>query len=110
MRKPLWMARRLHPIMGTLAFLLTGFSGFRLAGTAQEPTIRKKKRRMPLIAANGLLVLAPAAGSLASLASRGNLGGAFHAIQAVELVAGGINLSLMFLDLRDGLRVTGRLS
>jgi len=30
-------------------------------------------------------------------------------VQAVELVAGAINLTLMFLNIRDGLRLTGRL-
>jgi hypothetical protein len=42
-------------------------------------------------------------------ASRGDFGSLFHAVQAVELIAGAINLALMSLNIRDGLRLTGRL-
>ncbi len=90
------------------ALVVTGASGFRLAGASSEPRIARKTRRMPFIAGNGVLILLPAALYLASLASRGEFGGAFYAVQAVELVAGAINLTLMSLNVRDGLRLTGR--
>jgi hypothetical protein len=63
---------------------------------------------MPFIAANGIIVLMPAAFYLALLASRGDFGRIFYAVQAVELIAGAFNLSLMVLNIRDGLRLTGR--
>ena len=64
---------------------------------------------MPVIALNGLLVLVPCALYLDRLASAGRFDGLFYAVQAVELVAGSVNLSLMALNMRDGLRLTGRL-
>ncbi len=92
------------------ALAITGASGFWLAGTSSEPTIVGKKRRMPFIAGNGLLILIPVALYLARLASRGEFDSLFYGVQAVELVAGAVNLSLMSLNIRDGLRLAGRLS
>jgi hypothetical protein len=91
------------------ALVLTGASGFRLAAGSTDPGIARKKRRMPLIAGNGLLVLVPAALYLATLAARGEFGGAFYAVQAIELAAGAVNIALMSLNARDGLRLTGRM-
>ena len=91
------------------ALAVTGASGFRMAAGASEPRIAAKKRRMPVIAANGLLILIPAALYLAMLASRGRFGGLFYAVQAVELAAGAVNLTLLALNIRDGLRLAGRL-
>lgn len=96
------------PIL-VLALATTGASGLRLAGGSTEPRIVAKKRRMPFIAANGLLVLIPSAITLAVLAGRGDLGIAFYGVQALELVAGAVNIVLMSLNIRDGLRLTGRL-
>ncbi len=92
------------------ALAITGASGFWLAGTSSEPKIVRKKRRMPFIAGNGLLILIPVALYLGRLASRGEFDGLFYGVQAVELVAGAVNLTLMSLNIRDGLRLTGRLS
>jgi hypothetical protein len=89
---------------------LAGASGFRMAGGASAPLIVRKKRRMPIIAGNGILVLVPAALYLSALASRGDFGTAFYAVQAVELMAGALNITLMGLNVRDGLRLTGRLA
>lgn len=69
-----------------------------------------KGRRMKAVAANGLLVLLPSAWSLASWANAGRFDGAFYALQGAELLAGAINVTLLVLNLRDGLRLTGRLS
>ena len=47
-----------------------GCVGLQMAGVSSNPGIVRKKRGMPFIAANGLLVLMPAALNLAALASR----------------------------------------
>lgn len=91
------------------ALAITGASGLRMAGASSDPRVQSKKFRMRFIAANGLLILMPAAFYLASLASRGEFGGLFYGVQAVEIVAGAVNLALMSLNIRDGLRLTGRL-
>ena len=89
---------------------VAGATGFRMARASQNPWILGKKRRMRFIAANGLLILVPCAFFLASLASRGEFGSLFYTVQAVELIAGASNLALMSLNIRDGLRLTGRLT
>lgn len=91
------------------ALAITGASGFRMAGTSPDPLIARKKRRMPIIAGNGLFILIPAALYLATLASRGEFGNAFYSVQVVELAAGAVNLTLMTFNIRDGLNLTGRL-
>lgn len=85
-----------------------GASGFRLARGRQGGAIDAKRRRMPVIAANGVLVLVPCAVLLAAWAQAGRFDGWFYGVQAVELVAGAVNLILMSLNLRDGLRLTAR--
>ncbi|MGP8119864.1 MAG: hypothetical protein ACLP8B_04985 [Xanthobacteraceae bacterium] len=91
------------------ALAITGASGFRMAGSSREPRIVAKKRRMPVIAANGVVILVPAALYLAHLAARGDFGTWFYAVPALELIAGAVNLTLMSFNIRDGLRLAGRL-
>lgn len=91
------------------ALIITGATGFSMAGASTAPGVLAKKRRMPFIAGNGLLILVPAALYLDGLASHGEFGTVFFGVQAVELVAGAANLTLMSLSIRDGFRLTGRL-
>jgi hypothetical protein len=86
-----------------------GSSGMTLAKSRKGRLVDAKKKRMPFIAANGLLVLVPCAIVLNRWASAGSFDAAFYAVQAIELVAGALNLALMVLNARDGLRMTGRL-
>lgn len=90
------------------AMAAAGGSGFRLCGRSLAPIIVAKRRRMIVIAANGLLVLVPSAFFLAGRAAAGNFDAAFIAVQAVELAAGAINIVLMGLNLRDGLHLTAK--
>ncbi|MEB2352272.1 MAG: hypothetical protein OZ924_12760 [Burkholderiaceae bacterium] len=92
------------------AMMATGGSGFSLARGRRGRLIEGKGRRMKIVAANGLLVLLPSAWMLASWANAGRFDGAFYALQALELVAGAINITLLTLNMRDGLRLAGRLS
>jgi hypothetical protein len=91
------------------AIAATGGSGFVLSRGWQSPVVVRKKRRMRLIAANGLLILVPAAIVLHRLAAAGAFDTRFYVVQAVELLGGGTNLTLMGLNVRDGLRLSGRL-
>jgi hypothetical protein len=92
------------------AIAATGGSGFALSQSGRGGLVDAKKRRMPFIAGNGLLILIPCAIFLDRWASQGIFDTRFHLVQAVELLAGGTNLVLMGLNIRDGLRLTGRLS
>jgi len=87
---------------------LAGLSGFRLAGKMRGPLVAAKRRRMPIIAANGIVVLIPCALFLASKAEAGAFDASFYAVQAIELVFGAINIALMAMNMRDGLRMKGR--
>jgi len=89
-----------------LAMAITGMTGTKLARRMQGPVIEAKMRRMKIAAATGILVLAPSAVFLALRAGAGLFDGWFYLVQAVELVAGASNLSLMSRNMRDGLRLT----
>jgi hypothetical protein len=67
-----------------------------------SPLLTAKSRRMPFIVALGLLVMLPSAVALDQLAQRDELGLAFMAIQAVELLGGFTNFVLLLLMARDG--------
>ena len=89
------------------AIAATGGSGFFLSKTRKDRLVDAKMKRMPFIAANGLLILVPAAIFLDQWASAGAFDTRFYLVQAAELLAGAINLTLMGLNMRDGLRLSG---
>ena len=91
------------------ALMAAGGSGFTLAGKRRGGIIGTKTRRMPLIAANGILILIPSALFLASKASAGEFDTGFYVVQALELAAGATNIALLGLNMRDGLKMKGRL-
>lgn len=91
------------------AIAVTGASGVFLSQTRQGRLVDAKKKRMPFIAANGLLVLVPCALILERWAQSGRFDTAFYLVQSLELLAGAINVTLMGLNARDGLRMAGRL-
>jgi len=87
---------------------LAGFSGFRLARPMRGPLVAAKRRRMPIIAINGIVVLIPCALFLASKAQAGAFDASFYVVQALELVFGAINITLMGMNMRDGRRMTAK--
>lgn len=91
------------------AMMAAGGSGMFLAQSRGGRLVGAKKKRMPFIAANGLLVLVPCAIVLSRWAAAGSFDATFYVVQAVELLAGAINLTLMGRNVRDGLRLAGRL-
>lgn len=91
------------------AIAITGVTGFSLSKSRAGRLVESKKKRMPFIAANGLLILLPAAIILDYCAFSGSFGTRFYIIQGLELMAGAVNLTLMGLNMRDGLRMTGKL-
>lgn len=88
------------------ALAATGGSGFAWSKGQRMGLVGAKLKRMPFIAANGLLVLVPAALFLASKARAGEFDTTFYVVQALELIAGAANLTLLGLGMRDGLRLT----
>jgi hypothetical protein len=91
------------------AIAATGVSGFIAGRSRSGRLLSAKKRRMPWIAMNGLLVLVPCAILLQRWSAAGRFDTGFYLVQALELLAGATNLTLMGLNIRDGLRMSGRL-
>ncbi len=91
------------------AMIIVGASGMSLGKKSFHPLATKKKKRMPIIGANGMLILLPAAIFLETKAAAGIFDRCFYVVQGIELIAGTINLSLMGLNIRDGLRITRRI-
>jgi hypothetical protein len=121
-----WLATALSELFGSLeavvavktalpwGFLLlipalaaTGGTGFILSKGRRPKLITTKIRRTALTAANGLLVLVPSALFLASKAQAGAFDTSFYTVQALELLAGALNITLLGLNMRDGFKMTG---
>jgi len=89
------------------ALAAAGGSGFVLSKGRRVGLVGTKLKRMPIIAANGILVLIPSALFLASKARAAEFDTSFYAVQALELAAGAVNITLLGLNLRDGLTMKG---
>ena len=85
-----------------------GATGVSLGKGWRLPAVIAKKRRMGIIAANGLVILVPAAVFLAFRAAAGQFDAAFYAVQTLELIAGATNFTLMALNMRDGRSIRHR--
>jgi hypothetical protein len=89
------------------ALTAVGGSGFALAKGRRGGLIGAKIKRMPFIAANGVLILIPSALFLASKARAGEFDMLFYAVQALELATGAMNITLLGLNMREGLMMKG---
>lgn len=89
------------PLMG-----ITAGTGFSMGGKGHHPLLVSKRRRMPFIGINGLLILVPSALFLAVRAKAGLFDGVFYSVQALELIAGAVNLTLIGLNIRDGFKLS----
>ncbi len=90
------------------AIAATGGTGFALSKSRKGRLVQVKQKRMPFIGANGILVLIPCAIFLDRWASTGTFDTTFYIVQGIELVAGAVNLTLMSMNIRDGLKLSGR--
>ena len=90
------------------AIAATGGSGLFLSKSRQGGLVETKLKRMPFIAANGVFVLVPCAIFLDRWAAAGSFDKTFYLVQGVELLAGVVNLTLMGLNMRDGMRMSGQ--
>ncbi len=108
-----------HGILFTLFLLVplmavTGGSGFSLGKmkkgiSSWDRVLDRKKMRMAIIVVNAFLVMIPVAFFLNGKAASGEFDAVFYAVQALELLAGGVQLALMRLNFRDGLKLAGKL-
>ena len=69
---------------------------------------RNQQQEAPRYGAlNGILILIPSALFLASKAQAAEFDAMFYAVQAIELIAGATNITLLALNGRDGLKMKG---
>ena len=92
------------------ALAATGATGFALSKHRRSRLVATKKKRMPIIAAKGILILIPSAIVLDQWASFGVFDLKFYVVQFIELATGAINLTLMGMNTRDGLRLAGKMN
>ncbi|WP_281995923.1 hypothetical protein [Ruegeria faecimaris] len=90
------------------AMVIVGATGMSMGSRRKDASALAKKKRMPIIAANGLLILVPAALYLKTKAGAGAFDTSFYLVQVIELVAGATNLTLMGKSIRDGRAMTAR--
>ena len=91
------------------AIAATGATGFALGKERKGKLVQRKLKKMPIIGLNGILVLVPSAIYLNMLASSGAFDTTFYIVQGVELVAGIVNLTLMGMNMKDGLKMSSKL-
>lgn len=90
------------------AMAMVGASGMMMGARSSDPVVARKRQRMPLIAANGLLVLVPSAVFLQGRAVAGDFSNDFILVQGLELMAGAMNILLLYLNMKDGLEIAAR--
>ncbi len=83
--------------------ITTALTGNRMAGRRHSPEIAAKRTRMKAMAAAGILILVPAAIFLWLKARASEFDAWFYTVQAVELLAGAVNLALGSMNARAGL-------
>ena len=89
-----------------LCLAATGASGNLMARKPLAGLVRTKMSRMKVAAANGLLILIPSALYLHAKAQAGDFDAVFYAVQALEIAAGLVNVTMLALNMRDGLTMT----
>lgn len=89
------------------ALAAAGGSGVSLAKGRRAGLIGSKFRRMPFIAANGVVILIPSALFLAFKAHAAEFDSKFYLVQTLELLAGATNIALLGMNMRDGLKMKG---
>jgi len=99
----LWGMEVLIPSM-----MAVGGSGFALGGKWKSKIISTKKTRMKIIAANGMVILLPSAIFLAQWAEAGLFDARFYTVQTFEIIAGATNITLLGLNMNDGIALARR--
>ncbi len=90
------------------AMVIVGASGMAMGRRRKDAPAKAKMKRMPIIAAIGLLVLVPCAIFLNIRAQAGAFDTVFYAVQSIELIGGATNIVLMGLSIRDGRKMGAR--
>lgn len=88
-----------------LAMIATGLSAKKLYPSAVTGKFKLKQTRLKVAAINGTLILLPAAIVLAKWSALGQFDGLYWTVQILEVIAGMTNLTMIGLNIRDGIRL-----
>ena len=88
------------------SMMLTGITGNLITKNKKSKLIQKKLGRLKIIAFNGIFILIPCAFYLESSAVSKILNEWFYIIQILELIAGAVNIYLLGLNIRDGVKLS----
>ena len=91
-----------------LLMAATGLSGFRMTKKRDNIITRRKKSRIKIIGINGIL-LSIFAAILYYKSSNAQYDNLFWTIQSLEIFFGTVNLILIILMIRDGMRLSGKI-
>ena len=91
-------------LIGCLA--AAALTGRRLARNSRAAVIRRKQRRMQVVAAIGIIMLVPCALILDARTAGASAGSVVIALEIAETLAGALNLTLLLLNVRDGRRLS----
>ena len=91
------------------ALVITGATGLRMGGRSTNQLIaRKRAAGCPSLRSTVCWCSYPAPFFYKGRAAAGDFGSALTFVQGIELLAGAVNLTLMGLNMRDGLALTRR--
>lgn len=88
-----------------LAMIATGKSAKILYPGTMTGAFKVKQRRMKIAAVNGTLILLPAAILLAKWSALDQFDSLYWSVQILEIIAGVTNLTMLGLNIRDGIRL-----
>ena len=91
-----------------LVMPILGITGKKLAGTSKSPIVIAKMKRMKLVACNGIILISLAV-YLYFRALTNTMDRTFLGVQIIELVFGATNLTLLGLNIKDGMKLSGRI-
>lgn len=94
------------PIL-VLTMPILGITGKQLAGKSQNPIVAIKMKRMKLVAFNGIILVSLAI-YLFYRATDNRIDKTFLLVQIIELIFGTINLTLIGLNIKAGMKLSGR--
>lgn len=93
-----------------LSMIATGITANKLYPNAVMGIFKVKQMRLKIAAINGMLILLPAAILLARWSESGQFDNLYWTIQILEIIAGLVNLTMIGLNIRDGIRLGRRAS
>ena len=88
-----------------LSMIATGLTANKLYPGILKGQFKIKQIRLKIAAANGVLILLPAAIVLARWSELSEFGVLYWTVQALEIIVGLINITMIGLNIRDGIRL-----